>query len=108
MTENVNANVASPVGFSAKQARRWEYGIIGFCLVSMACIFQPFSQFLFSAGCIGVVVGGLAFNLVPHCKPGATGKSLRKTALIVVIVFVIVVAFALLSAWGYGIYLKMR
>ena len=91
---------------TATQARRLEYGIIGLCVVAMACIFQPFSQLLFSIGCIGVVVGGLIFNLMPSCVAGSSYKKIAKTGLIVVIVFIFVVILALTSAWLYGIYLR--
>ena len=46
-------------GFSKAQAKRWEYGIIGFCILSMAFIFQPFSQTLFFYGVCGRRIGGL-------------------------------------------------
>jgi len=93
-------------GMSARQARRLEFIIIGASLLALAFIFQPFSQTLFSIGCVGVVIGGLAFNLVPHCVPGNSFRNVTKTGLIVVIIFVVVVILALASAWLYGIYLK--
>ena len=87
-----------------KQARRIEYSIIGFCLVSLVFIFQPFSQTLFGMGAIGVVIGGLAFNLVPQCVPGKPLKAVIKTGWIVMIVFAVVVALALASAKLYGVF----
>lgn len=93
-------------GMTARQARRLEYSIIGICVLAMAFIFQPFSQTLFTVGCIGVVVGGLAFNLVPFCVPGTTYKKVLKILLTVLIIFVVVVLLALGSAWLYGLYLK--
>jgi len=92
-------------GMTSTQAKRLEMGIIWFCVLAVACIFQPFSQALFSAGCIGVVIGGLAFNLVPVCVAGKSLKDVGKVALIVAIVFVVVVILALASAWAYGLYL---
>ena len=88
------------------QARRLEYSIIGLCVVAMAFIFQPFSQTLFSVGCIGVVVGGLVFNLMPACVAGSSYKKIARTGLVVVIIFAVVVILALSSAWLYGIYLR--
>lgn len=93
-------------GMSAAQARRLEYGLIGLCLLALLFIFQPFSQALFSIGCVGVVVGGLAFNLVPLCVPGAKGRDVAKAGLIVLVIFVVVVLVALASAWLYGVYLN--
>lgn len=93
-------------GLTAKQAKRWEYSIIGLCLLAMACIFQPFSQTLFSIGCVGVVVGGLAFNLVPFCRTGQQPRKIIRVGGIVLLIFCVVVAVALASAWAYGLYLK--
>lgn len=95
-------------GMTAKEAKRIEKGIIWFCILSMAAIFQPFSHALFPLGCIGVVIGGLAFNLVPFCQAGNSYRKLAKVALIVLTVFAIAVILALLSAWGYGVYLKAQ
>ena len=94
------------VGLTAVQARRLEYGIIGACLAALFCIFQPFSQTLFSIGCVGVVVGGLAFNLVPFCKAGTSRKKILRITLIVALIFGVVVLLALASAWLYGVYLR--
>ncbi|MGH6960283.1 MAG: hypothetical protein ACREE7_07365, partial [Dongiaceae bacterium] len=52
-------------GMTAAQARRIEYAIIGLCVAALVFVFQPFSQTLFSVGAGLVVLGGLAFNLVP-------------------------------------------
>ena len=59
-------------------------------------------------GCVLVVVGGLAFNLVPLCQPGRPPRDLWKAALVILIVFVVVLALALGSAWLYGLYLKAQ
>ncbi len=93
-------------GMTQIQAKRLEYTIIGSSLLALAFIFQPFSQTLFSVGCVGVVVGGLAFNLVPACVPGNSYRKVAKLGLTVAIIFVVVVIFALASAWLYGVYLK--
>lgn len=93
------------VGMSKTQARTAEGLIIGLCLFALFAIFQPFSLGLFSVGCGLVVLGGLAFNLVPFCQPGRPARDLRRAALVVVIVFVVVLLLALGSAWLYGVYL---
>jgi hypothetical protein len=100
----MNENIEQ--GMTAAQAKRLEFSIIGVSLLALAFIFQPFSQVLFSVGCVGVVVGGLAFNLVPHCVAGKTYKDVAKIGLIVTLIFVVVVILALASAWAYGVYLK--
>jgi hypothetical protein len=92
-------------GMTARQAKRLEFTIIGASLLALVFIFQPFSQILFSIGCIGVVVGGLAFNLVPFCVPGTSYRKIAKVSLTVAIIFVVVVILALASAWLYGVYL---
>ncbi len=94
----------SDVGMTVVQAKRIEYSIIGFCLVALLLIFQPFSQFLFAFGAVMVVIGGLAFNLVPQCRPGKPFKAVLRTGLIVIVVFAVVVVLALASAKLYGIY----
>jgi hypothetical protein len=95
-------------GLTVKQAKGLEYGIIGLSAFALFCIFQPFSQFLFSAGCIGVVVGGLVFNLMPFCVAGESPRKLVKVGGIVLLVFAIAVVLALASAWGYGLYLQTQ
>jgi hypothetical protein len=96
------------VGMSQAQARTAEGLIIALCLFALFAIFQPFSLALFSIGCGLVVLGGLAFNLVPFCQPGRPARELWKAALVVVIVFVVVVLLALGSAWLYGVYLAAQ
>jgi len=92
-------------GMSAILARRLEFSIIGLCVVAMVLIFQPFSLTLFAVGSILVVVGGLAFNLVPLCQPGKPLKAVIRTGLIVIVIFVVVVLLALGSTELYKLYL---
>jgi hypothetical protein len=91
---------------TAAQARRLEYSIIGMCVLALIFIFQPFSQLLFSIGCVGVVLGGLTFNLMPFCVAGSSYAKIGRVAAIVAVVFVIAVLLALASAWLYGVYLR--
>jgi hypothetical protein len=51
------------------------------------------------------VLGGLAFNLVPLCRPGTPGSALVKAGLIVLVIFAVVVGLAIGSAKLYAIYL---
>jgi hypothetical protein len=96
------------VGMSQAQARTAEGLIIALCLFALFAIFQPFSLALFSIGCGLVVLGGLAFNLVPFCEPGRPARDLLRVALVIAVVFLVVLALALFSAYLYGVYLEAR
>jgi hypothetical protein len=95
-------------GMSEAQARTAEGLIIALCLFALFAIFQPISLTLFSFGCGLVVLGGLAFNLVPFCQPGRPARDLWKATVIIATVFVIVVLLALGSAWLYGLWLQAQ
>lgn len=88
-----------------RSAKAVEMSIIGLCVAAMVMIFQPFSQTLFSIGAGLVVLGGLAFNLVPFCTPGRPVRSLVNVGLIVLAILVVVVLLAIGSAMLYGVYL---
>lgn len=91
---------------TAAQAKLIERSIIGLCVLSVICIFQPFSRQLFSIGCISVVVGALAFNLVPLCREGVPLKALRKASLIVLVILGIAAALGVGTAFLYVGYLE--
>ena len=60
-------------GMTAAQAKTIEWSIIGLCLASIAAIFQPFSETLFSIGCaerIGTIeiVEKLQIGLSAQCS----------------------------------------
>ncbi len=93
-------------GMSETTARRIERSIILLCVLALVMVFQPFSRFLYSLGAGLVVLGGLAFNLVPMCVPGQPLKSVLRTGLIVLIVLGVVVCVAIGSAYLYGVYLR--
>ena len=95
-------------GMSETQARTAEGAIIALCLFALFAIFQPFSLALFSIGCGLVVLGGLAFNLVPFCQPGRPARDLWRAAGVILVVFAVVVVLALASAWLYGVYLQAQ
>jgi hypothetical protein len=107
----MNATPTSQVaGMSARTAGRIEIAIILLCTASLMLIFQPFNKLLSGIG-IGmglVVLGGLAFNLVPLCEPGRPVRDLLRAAMIVVVVFAVVLALALASAYLYGVYLEAQ
>jgi hypothetical protein len=102
------SDITQTDGMTKKQARRLELGIISLCLLALVMIFQPFSKILFSIGAILVVVGGLAFNLVPMCVAGKKFSSVVRTAGIVVLVFIVVLLLSIGSAHLYGIYLTSQ
>lgn len=93
-------------GLTARQARRVEFGIIGLCIAALVMIFQPFSLTLFGIGAALVVLGGLAFNLVPLCRPGVRASSLVKAGGIVLLILLVVAGIAITAAHLYGVYLQ--
>ncbi|MFV2034227.1 MAG: hypothetical protein ACC631_03795 [Halocynthiibacter sp.] len=97
---------AKPLG--AAKAKLVENLIIGMGLLALFLIFQPFSIVLFGFGCALVVFSGLANNLLPLCKPENTWRDLGRTVLIILIVFAVVLIFALSSAYLYGVYLQSQ
>ena len=94
------------LGLSKNQAKRVEMTIVIFCVISLICIFQPFSILLYGIACVCVVIGGLMFNLVPLCQEGVQVKQLIKIAIIIFVIFIIIALIAIGSAHLYGIYLE--
>lgn len=92
----------------AVKAKLVENTIIGMGLVALFLIFQPFSIVLFGIGCALVVFSGLANNLLPLCRADKTWRDLGRTALIIIIIFAVVLAFSLSSAYLYGVYLQSQ
>jgi hypothetical protein len=95
-------------GMTAAQARTAEWVIIGLCVGALALVFQPFSRTLYGVGAGLVVLGGLAFNLVPLCRPGVPARTLVRAGLIVLILLLVVAALAIGAAYLYGVYLKSQ
>ena len=93
---------------SAGQARALERSIIGLSVLSLLLIFQPLSLTLFGVGAVLVVIAGLAFNLMPLCRPGVPVRKVVVAGLIVLAVLTAVVLAALGSAQLYAIYLQPR
>ena len=92
-------------GMSPRQARAIEYAIIGLCILALIFVFQPLSITLYGIGAVAVIVGGLAFNLVPLCRPGAPLRGLVRAGLIVLTILVVVILLALGATELYKIYL---
>ncbi len=95
-------------GLTSRQARRVEFGIIGLCIAALVMIFQPFSLTLFGIGAALVVLGGLAFNLVPLCRPGVRASSLVKAGGIVLLILLVIAGIAISAAHLYGVYLQSQ
>jgi hypothetical protein len=93
-------------GMSAATARAIEYSIIGLCVISLIMIFQPLSLTLYGVGAGLVVLGGLAFNLIPHCRPGVPLRWLVTVALIVLVLLVVVFILAVGTSYLYAWYLE--
>ena len=91
---------------TALQAKILERAIIGLCLLSVIFIFQPFSITLFSIGCVTVVVGALAFNLVPFCREGTEWRSIFKVTIIILIILAVAAALGVGTAFLYVDYLE--
>ena len=90
---------------SRRQARVIEYAIILLAVLAILMIFQPFSLTLFSIGCVGVVVAGLAFNLVPFCRPGVPLKTLLRVIVIMLVILAIAALLGIATAYLYVWYL---
>lgn len=82
---------------SRRTARLIVLAIIGLCLLAIVFIFQPVWRPLYSAGCVMVVAGGLAFNLVPFAN---TRNPLSRVLRVGAIVLAILIA-AVLVAIGF-------
>ncbi len=88
-------------------ALRLEFSIIGLGVVALAMIFQPFSLFVFSAGCGLVVLAALANNLLPLAEPGTPVRQIVFAAVVVLLVFCTALLVAIAAAHLFGLaYLK--
>jgi hypothetical protein len=101
-----NENTSSASGMTPAQAKAVEYTIVGFSVLSLVLVFQPFSLTLFTVGAALVVFMGLAFNLVPLCQPGRRVGSLIMAVVIIAVIFIVVTLLALGSAILYSVYLS--
>ena len=93
-------------GLTKKQAKVVERAIVGFSILSLVFLFQPFSMTLYSIGCVAVVIGGLSFNLVPLCVEGVKSSQLIKIGLIIFVILIIVALVAICSGYLYSYYLE--
>ena len=91
---------------TASQAKWVERSIIALCVLSILAIFQPFSLTLFSIGCVTVVIGALAFNLVPLCREGVPARALVKASIIILVILLVAAALGVGTAFLYVEYLE--
>lgn len=93
-------------GMKVGQARAVVRAIILLCGAALVMIFQPNIGPLYTVGAGLVVLGGLAFNMVPLAQPGRRIGGVVKAGLIVLVVLVIAILLALGSAELYSLYLE--
>ena len=91
---------------TAAQAKWLERIIIGVCVLSVIAIFQPFSITLFSIGCVTVVIGALAFNLVPLAQEGTEWRFIAKVSLIILFILGVAASLGVGTAFLYVDYLE--
>ena len=93
-------------GMSTATARTIEWSIIALCLASLIFVFQPVSPALHALGMVLVVVGALAFNLVPLCRPGRPLMGLVRITAIIAVILVVAIGIAMGTATLYGDYVR--
>ena len=92
---------------TASQAKLIEYSIIGLCVIALLMIFQPFTLIFYSIGAGLVVLGGLAFNLIPFCREGVPLAKLGRVALIVLAILVVAIILGIGTGYLYVWYLGL-
>ncbi len=92
---------------TASQAKLIEYSIIGLCVIALLMIFQPFTLVFYSIGAGLVVLGGLAFNLIPFCREGVPLAKLGRVALIVLAILIVAIILGIGTGYLYVWYLGL-
>ena len=87
------------------EARLYRGFILGLCIVSLVCVFQPVSLTVFTLGCVGIILGGLIFNVMPFCAEGSPRRSIMVALGWIVAVLFGMAALAAAAAYGYVNYL---
>ena len=100
------AGTRTRTGMSATTARAIEWSIIALCLASLVFVFQPVSPAFHATGMVLVVVGALAFNLVPLCRPGRPVMGLVRITAIIAVILAVAIAIAMGTAILYGDYVR--
>ena len=101
------AGTTGRAGMSATTARTIEWAIIALCLASLVFVFQPVSPAFHAVGMVLVVVGALAFNLVPLCRPGRPAMGLVKVTAIIAVILAVAIGIAIGTAVLYGDYVRV-
>lgn len=91
---------------TGREARYYRTLILGLCIGSLICVFQPFSLSLYSVGCVGVIIGGLVFNLMPFCFEGNTRRKLVVAFVWIFGVLAVMGLLATAAANAYFLYLS--
>ena len=100
------ARAGARTGMSVAVARTIEGSIIALCLASLVFVFQPVSPALHAIGMVLVVVGGLAFNLVPLCRPGRPVMGLVRVSAVIAVILAVAIGIAMGTASLYGDYVR--
>ena len=100
------ARAGARTGMSVAVARTIEGSIIALCLASLVFVFQPVSPALHAIGMVLVVVGGLAFNLVPLCRPGRPVMGLVRVTAVIAVILAVAIRIAMGTASLYGDYVR--
>lgn len=100
------ARAGARTGMSVVVARTIEGSIIALCLASLVFVFQPVSPALHAIGMVLVVVGGLAFNLVPLCRPGRPVMGLVRVTAVIAVILAVAIGIAMGTASLYGDYVR--
>ena len=95
-------------GMKVGQARAVVRAVILLCGAALVMIFQPNIESLYTVGAGLVILGGLAFNMVPLANPGRHIGGVLKAGVIVLIILVVAIMLALGSAELYSLYLESQ
>ena len=82
--------------------------ILALSIGSLIAVFQPVSHVFFQIGCATAFVAAITFNMMPFLTAGRTWRSLRQPAITILIILMVLIGFAILSAWGYVLYLQSK
>ena len=82
--------------------------ILTLSIGSVIAVFQPVSHGLFQIGFATAFISAIAFNMMPFLTAGRTWRSMCQPALTIFIILAVLVGFAVLSAWGYVLYLQSK
>ncbi|MES0883899.1 hypothetical protein [Roseibium sp. SCP14] len=82
--------------------------ILTLSIGSLVAVFQPISHLLFQVGCVTIFLSAILFNLMPFLIAGRSWRSVRTAGSVILAVLILLIVFAVISAWGYVLYLQAR